>query len=273
MSPFRYPGGKGFLTGFLANRLDTLPRLQRQYVEPFAGGAGAAVNLLYSSKVEFIHLNDLDVRIYSAWKAILDENERFVGEVNACEVSIDTWRWAKSIVENPADEYSFDTGFATFFINRTSRSGIISGSGPIGGYEQKGKWTIGARFYKATLMRRLKWIGRHRDRITLSRMPAIDFLQDRNKRLDQENTMYFIDPPYVKIGSRLYLDGLMIDGHTELANYLMRSELKNWVLTYDNHPLVWKLYRDVNINLLEVSYSLANTRKENEVVITPITAI
>ena len=36
-------------------------------------------------------------------------------------------------------------GFSAFFLNRTNRSGIIEGAGPIGGYTQTGKWKVDAQ--------------------------------------------------------------------------------------------------------------------------------
>ncbi|RKF08431.1 DNA adenine methylase [Oceaniradius stylonematis] len=268
-SPFRYPGGKGFLTGFLAAQLSGLRKGHKGYVEPFAGGAGAAMNLLFSGKVETVHLNDLDIRIYSAWKAILEENERFAEAIQTCDVSLKTWEWAKGVVEAPAEAYSFDLGFATFFMNRTSRSGIVTGSGPIGGYSQSGKWKLDARFYRSTIVKRVEWIGLNSHRIRLSRLPAIEFLSECQTTLDDERTLYFIDPPYVKIGSRLYLDGMLNGGHKALAEYLSEGYPKYWVMTYDDHPLVRDLYYEYEIRYLQVNYSLSRARKEKELLIAP----
>ena len=167
-SPFRYPGGKGFLTHFLAKRIEETESIINTYLEPYAGGAGAALNLLHSGCVDFIKLNDLDIRIYSAWRAILGENERFIEEIENSPVDLNTWRKYREIVDNPSPSYSFELGFATYFINRTSRAGIISGSGPIGGYKQEGKWTVDARYYKTTMTKRCKWIGQNADKIELS---------------------------------------------------------------------------------------------------------
>lgn len=270
VSPFRYPGGKGFLTGFLNAEVEKLGNCKRQYVEPFAGGAGAALNLLSKNQVDHVHLNDLDIRVHSAWKAVLEENDRFIDAVKTCDVSLKTWEWAKSFVDQPGQSYSFDLGFATFFVNRTSRAGIISGSGPIGGYKQSGTWKIDARFYRETMMERIKWVGRNAERISLYRLPVVDFLEQCEKMLPSKNTLYFIDPPYVKIGSRLYLDGMLDGGHERLAKYINESRLTNWIITYDDHPLVRDLYKKYSIRHLQVNYSLGRTRKENEVLISPV---
>ena len=49
-SPFRYPGGKGFLTGYLASKLLVMGSAKKQYVEPFCGGAGAALHALQGDR-------------------------------------------------------------------------------------------------------------------------------------------------------------------------------------------------------------------------------
>lgn len=267
MSPFRYPGGKGFLTGYLKSEVDKLAAGDRHYVEPFAGGAGAAINLLHAGCVSHIHLNDLDIRIYSAWRAIIEENDRFLDAVQKCDVSMETWHQSKKLIEKPGDDYSFELGFATFFVNRTSRAGIILGSGPIGGYAQSGIWTINARFYRETILRRLRWIGEKKNRISLTRLPAVNFLKACSEDLPAERTLYFIDPPYVKIGSRLYLDGMIDGAHKDLADFIKLDKLRFWVITYDNHDLIRKLYQDSLMRLLKVNYSLGRSRKESEVLI------
>lgn len=270
VSPFRYPGGKGFLTGFLDSQLEQLDQGSRQYVEPFAGGAGAAFNLLSRERADHIHLNDLDIRVFSAWKAILQENDKFVAALQKCDVSLETWKWAKELVDRPTQNYSFDLGFATFFINRTSRAGIITGSGPIGGYKQSGEWKIDARFYRDTMVKRVKWIGENADKVSLYRLPAVDFLKECESKLDPVRTLYFIDPPYVKIGSRLYLDGMLDGGHEYLAQYINDNHLVHWIMTYDDHPLIRNLYEECKIRHLQVNYSLGRSRKENEVLISPL---
>jgi len=41
------------------------------YVEPYAGGAGAALSLLYGEYVKQVLINDADSRIYAFWDSIV----------------------------------------------------------------------------------------------------------------------------------------------------------------------------------------------------------
>ena len=59
-SPLRYPGGKGKLTSFMEYMIDELGHRGGTYIEPFAGGAGIAIELLLTNVVSRIVINDYD---------------------------------------------------------------------------------------------------------------------------------------------------------------------------------------------------------------------
>ena len=59
-SPLRYPGGKGRLTQHVIDILESNELVGSDYVEPYAGGAGIAIALLYLEYAQQIHLNDLE---------------------------------------------------------------------------------------------------------------------------------------------------------------------------------------------------------------------
>ena len=71
-SPLRYPGGKGSLADLLARFVEVNGLRGCAYFEPFAGGAGAALQLLQDGVVSELRLNDLDPRIYAFWHAVPD---------------------------------------------------------------------------------------------------------------------------------------------------------------------------------------------------------
>lgn len=266
VSPFRYPGGKAFLYKYLAQRVEQLPAGDRIYAEPFCGGAGAAVILLKTGAVSHLHLNDVDPRVFSAWKAILEETDRFIDAIGTIPVNMDTWYAARATVQAGGD-YTFELGFSTFFLNRTSRSGIVSGAGPIGGYDQRGNWKIDARFNRTELANRVRWVGSMKSRITLTDEDALTFLSRSTSRLPLDRTLFFVDPPYVTAGGRLYLNSMNHGKHVGLSDMLQGGSLPHWVLTYDDHPLIRELYAEQEITDLAVTYSLQSKRKEREVLI------
>lgn len=267
VSPFRYPGGKAFLYKYLLDRLGALGVGDRHYAEPFCGGAGAAVILLKLGAVKIIHLNDADPRVFSAWKALLEETDRFIEAIYTTPINLESWHLAQQVVR-AGREYSFELGFATFLLNRTSRSGIVAGAGPIGGYDQRGNWKINARFNHDALADRVRWLGSMRESILLTQEDALTFLARSVDRVPLDRTLFFVDPPYVTAGGRLYLNAMNEGKHIALSDTLQCGMLHHWVLTYDNHPMIQKLYCNQPTAALSVNYSLQSKRKECEILIT-----
>ena len=269
-TPFRYPGGKAFIAETLKSKIDDWIGTGAEYAEPFAGGAGAAIRLLAEGAVSRVRINDADVRIYSAWDAILNETDRFLETMRVCEVSVDEWHRQAELVKDPSKaSSSFDLGFATFFLNRTNRSGIILGAGPIGGYQQTGSWKLDARFNKDNLAKRIEWLGDHSSQIKISCKDGISFLRQASMCNYAARTLFFVDPPYVAAGSRLYLNSMNERKHRRLAEFLQTGAIKHWLVTYDKCPLIDDAYGFSDQSLLEVPYSLQARRKQGERLVVP----
>ena len=56
-SPLRYPGGKSRISGFITQLIKDNNIIGGNYVEPFAGGAGVALYLLFNNIVKKIYGN------------------------------------------------------------------------------------------------------------------------------------------------------------------------------------------------------------------------
>jgi DNA adenine methylase len=238
-SPLRYPGGKASLSNFLSNVIQTNKIKKCTYVEPYAGGAGAALTMLVSKQVDRIVINDFDKAIYSIWRSILDHKNDFIDKIKSTEVTIDEWHRQREIYRNKKSR-QLDLGFAAFFLNRTNRSGIIEG-GPIGGSSQSGKWLVDARYNKTGLIDRIKTIAAHRSRIEVTNRDGIELLTDIYK---EKNQFVYLDPPYYIKGSCLYLNHYEENSHEKLAQFLNEHNNFYWILTYDNVSQIKKLYSD-----------------------------
>ena len=150
-SPLRYPGGKAALAPFLGETITLNGLSGCTYFEPFAGGAGTALQLLRNGVVSEVHINDIDPCIVAFWRSVLGEPERFADAIMSAKLDVDEWKRQRGIYKSQDASKQFDLGFATFYLNRCNRSGVLSGAAPIGGYEQTGKWKIDARFYRESL--------------------------------------------------------------------------------------------------------------------------
>lgn len=61
-SPLRYPGGKTKIAPMVKLLIEKSGMKNVTYVEPFAGGAGVSLELLFSGEVDHIVINDYDKR-------------------------------------------------------------------------------------------------------------------------------------------------------------------------------------------------------------------
>lgn len=267
-SPLRYPGGKAVLSDFLSDVIEINNLQDGVYVEPYAGGAGAALTLLFGEHVQHIVLNDADPCIYAFWDAILNRKYDFVRRLMSTPVTVDEWKRQRDIYRNQHQHSRIKVAFASFYLNRCNRSGIIVNGGPIGGYKQTGKWKLDARFNRKELVRRIEKIHLYRDRIKIHNLDALDFLSDIAKKEDSvDKTIVYLDPPYYFKGSELYLNHYRPDDHAQLATFINRQLDYRWLMTYDNVPEIQTLYTDRNTVDFNLRYSAHTSKLGNELLI------
>ena len=264
-SPLRYPGGKAALTGVLS-RIRTLNGLENTAIaEPFAGGAGASLSLLFGGEAPEIHINDFDPAIHAFWHSAVHDSAAMISRLEKVPVSVEEWRRWREVYRNE-DSSLIDRGFAAFYLNRCNRSGIIDSGGVIGGREQSRSWKIDARFNKVTLRKRLEQVAAERKRISVTGMDGIEFLDT----IDAESTFFFIDPPYFKKGPSLYLNGLDPEYHRRLAEKLRSLSSRTWTLTYDDCAEIRELYEDwAIVRPFPLRYSARERRMGKELLIAP----
>ena len=198
-SPLRYPGGKGKVANYLKLLMLRNGLVGSEYVEPYAGGASVALALLFERYASHVHINDLNRSVYAFWNAVLERTDELCDLVGRVDVTVEEW-YRQREVQHQDDSDPLVLGFSTFFLNRTSRSGIIGG-GIIGGKDQTGAWKIDARYRPEDLVRRIRRIARYRSRITLTRLDAADMLRDTLPAID--SAFVYLDPPYYVKGEGL----------------------------------------------------------------------
>lgn len=270
-SPLRYPGGKGAMASSIADIILFNNLENGYYFEPYAGGGAVGLYLLENRIVEKVFLNDADKRIFFFWKSILNESERFIDAIWSADMSIDEWYRQKHIVDNPEAYKEFEVGFATFYLNRCNRSGIIYKAGPIGGYSQNGNWKLDARFNKADLTMRIANISKIKDQISFCNFDAIDFLKkELPMGRKRSKSFVYLDPPYYKQGKNLYMNHYKDSDHKELSSFVKKQKAAKWIMTYDNAPEIEKLYASQTCYKFSLNYSLQKKKKAKELLIIPL---
>ena len=262
-SPLRYPGGKGRLSGFIRQIFEDNELLDGHYVEPYAGGAGLALNLLFLDYASCIHLNDIDRSVFAFWHSVVNSPDALCKLIRDTPVTVDQWQKQKVIHRSPDKQSLLDLGFATFFLNRCNRSGILMG-GIIGGQKQEGTWKIDARYNKSDLCRRIEKIALCRSRIRLYNLDAAALITGVVPGLPQKSLVY-LDPPYYIKADGLYKNHYSHADHVAIAG-LVKSKIKvPWVVSYDNAPEIGKLYRGCKTIVYDMSYSAAAASMGSEV--------
>ena len=162
-------------------------------------------------------------------------------------------------------KYSFELGFATFFLNRTNRSGIIKG-GMIGGKLQNGIWKIDARYNKSELIKRIEKIHEYKNKIHIYNKD-VNSLITRYIPLYGNNSFVYFDPPYFGKGRELYLNFFNYDDHIRIEEYIRNYVDCDWIITYDDVPEIADIYLNHTLRRFDLTYSVAVKRKASEIII------
>lgn len=262
-TPLRYPGGKGKLAQYVKRLIAENGLLDGLYVEPYAGGAAIALELLFHEYVSRIHINDVSRPVFAFWHSVLTAPEQLVKMVVDTPLTVDEWDRQKDIFKNQNLHDDLAVGFATFFLNRTNRSGILN-AGIIGGRAQTGEWKIDARYNRMELAQRITAISRQSDRITLTNKDAADLLTD-GMNVWPEKTLIYLDPPYFEKGRDLYYDFYRPEDHAQVAEIVGRITVQKWIVSYDDVPQIRDIYDKYRSISYQIGYSARSSKKGAEV--------
>lgn len=222
-SPFRYPGGKTWLIPIARRWLASLPLKPVTLLEPFAGGGGIGLMAAFERFTERSVLVEIDPHVAAVWRCVIyGDSEALCRRIEAFECN-EADVCAELSTEPISEEH---VAFQTILRNRVSRGGILApGAGRVKtGEANRG---IASRWYPETLVRRIRAIASERrmlDFVEGDGMTVIDgFAGD-------PTCAFFIDPPYLRAGRRLYAHHQL--DHEELFAKLSRS-LGPFLATYD----------------------------------------
>ena len=261
-TPLRYPGGKAKFAPKIKSIIENND-LHGHYIEPYAGGAGVALDLLFNGVCTDIHINDLDLAIYHFWKSITEETEDFIRLVSKTDVTIEEWHKQKEILKQD-DISPIERGFAAFFLNRTNRSGILKG-GVIGGLQQLGNYKLDCRFNKETLIKRIQKIGSLSNKIHVYNQDTEKWLLEIDN-LIPSNSLIYLDPPYYEKGQGLYRNFYNHQDHKSIKEKLIKVKTP-WVVSYDNNQNIRDIYQQYRQEEYILNYSASKKMKATEVII------
>lgn len=261
-TPLRYPGGKGKLAEYVKAIIVENQLTGGVYVEPYAGGAAVALELLILSYVDEIHINDLNPGVYAFWNSVLNETDALISLIESTPITMEQWHQQKSI-QKSLDSDNLSLGFSTFFLNRCNRSGILKG-GVIGGKDQSGHWKLDARFNKPDLISRIRQISLFRDQITLHNRDAAELVTELSRSLPKK-TLYYLDPPYYVKGKGLYDNFYAHNDHETVAKVVSSITQSHWIVSYDDVSEIRGMYANYRTLQYKLSYSAQSRERGGEI--------
>ena len=240
-SPFRYPGGKYYALKYIVPFLNAIPH--DEYREPFAGGGSVYFG---KPKADLNWLNDLEVDLIAVYKAIKSPKR--------CALLIDrvvketATRERHCIIRSMEARTPDDLAFKTYYLNRTSYSGIINK--PAWGYaigqssppENWGRFLSGASI-------KLKNV----------KLTSVDFEKVLSTPALGSSLLTYLDPPYFLADQkRAYTKSFVLNDHLRLEGSL-RVLSTPFVLSYDDCDEVRDLYHWANIHSRNWFHNTANS--------------
>ncbi|AEJ00977.1 D12 class N6 adenine-specific DNA methyltransferase [Nitrosomonas sp. Is79A3] len=262
-TPLRYPGGRDKLSEFIKLIFEQNNLLDGNYAEPYAGGAGIALNLLTHGYVSCVHLNDANPAIFAFWHSVINQPEALCRAIHDVEITMKEWQRQKAILDFPASHSPLEVGFSIFFLNRVNRLGILWG-GSDDGVNQDCHWKLDARFDKVDLIRRIEWIALYRSRIHLYNQNAADFIKTVLPTLPEKTLIYIDLPSFVK-GRRLYENHNLHNAHVSIAELVKEHITQHWIVSCDSNPEIIQMYRGYPTKFCDINHYSRHHGKDPKV--------
>jgi len=223
----RYPGGKYRLAKLLCRYIPP----HEVYVEPLCGGA----SLFFAkrpSKTEV--LADIDCNLINFWKTVqrVDSLEDIVKY--GWEPSRERFEELKRCVKENVCELEDPTfkAYAFLYVNKFSYAGML---GRIGYNPAQARGCKVELCHIKNVYRRFHEV---KNRISKAILECADF-RDTIRKWDGPNTFFYLDPPYWTERGSEYFTGYVTP--REVLD-VVRNVQGKWLLTYNDHPLVRKVF-------------------------------
>ncbi len=260
-SPFRYPGGKTWFVPYIKRWLNPKPRAPL-FIEPFAGGGIISLTVAAEDLAEHVMMVERDKDVAAVWEVILGDGGQWLAD------QITQFDMTSETVEALLSRQRYSTrqrAFATIVKNRVNHGGVLA---PRAGRLNRGEKTkakngehskgLLSRWYPETLSTRILNIVAMRE--------CIDFIQGDGIRVMREHAyrtdaVYFIDPPYVAAGKRLYKHSAL--DHERLFR-TAKALAGDFLMTYDDADEVRRLAQKYDLDTLDIPLPKVNNTHHEE---------
>jgi DNA adenine methylase len=260
VTPFRYPGAKTRLLGKVLAHLKPMLSSKTTYVEPFVGGGSVFIGVLQCClNIKKVIINDFDPAVASFWWCVADKDmsKELAQRVADANVTVEEHERQR---EKMKSDSPIDRAFAALFLNRCSFSGMLE-SGPIGGREQKSKYTVDCRYNAEVLAKRILDISK----VAIGRVDV--WCEDFGgiiDMFDEKHAVFYCDAPYYEMGNSLYRFGMSEEDHDRLAAKLRHLKNGDFVASYDAvKPILDKYYDWATLKRIDARYSISGKDRDS----------
>ena len=266
ITPFRYPGAKSKWLPKLMVPIAKILEKKGRFSDCFVGGGSVLLEVAAKYPKAELFANDKDRGVYCFWKIVADSNRSQLDKLFALMQTKPTIKLFNELRQDFDTADEVQCAYRCIFFNRTTFSGIAR-SGPIGGHEQKSKYTVDCRYNAGKLIKKIEQCRK----LLVGRTTVESYDIKDYPYLIHSHEPAYLDPPYYIKGDMLYTEKMNEFDHQNMANILKQRD--NWVLSYDDCPEVRQFYQGKNIEVLSVRYCI-NGEKEDwketgELIITP----
>lgn len=246
-----YIGGKYRLTNWIISNFPENYQ-KMSYCEVF-GGAGWVLLKKDQSNLEIY--NELNSVLTNLFRVVRDNYHEFKFKANWSLHSRNMFLEACERLKN--DNYLGEVDEALYYAIKQAQS--FSGTGNSWGYIKDGTKKRSSMW--------LPFLNRLEDvnaRLQPVQIENLDF-EDAIKKYDSENTLFYLDPPYVE--TEHYYKNSMVNftlkDHERLADILKQIKGK-FILSYYDHLIVKKLYNGFRIEVKQSVKSSYGVTKDSK---------
>jgi DNA adenine methylase len=256
-SPFRYAGGKTWLIPKIRQWLSYQGGSNKELIEPFAGGGIVSLTAASENLVNRVTMVEKDEGVAAVWRIILNGKAEWLTD-SIIHFHLTPENARRAI--DRADDSLESLAFATIIKNRVNRGGILADGASFIKNGENGKG-ITSRWYPETLKKRILAIDKIKHKINFIEGDAFEICEEFASK---KNTIYFIDPPYIKAGGRLYRYS-EID-HTAL--FALANKLQgNFLMTYDDDIKVHAMSNHYKFQTKLIAMKSTHHAKKTELMI------
>jgi DNA adenine methylase len=200
-------------------------------IEPFAGGGIVSLTAVFEGFARRATLVELDPDVASVWSTMLScEGEWLASKILGFDMTDSSVSRTLSAIPRSRRERAF----STMLRNRVQRGGILAPGAGLMKHGENGKG-LRSRWYPDTLSRRILDIVAIRRKLRFVKGDGMDFIEAHASR---DKVAFFIDPPYVGAGRRLYKYSEV--DHERLFHLAKRLR-GDFLMTYDDSAEIRRL--------------------------------